>query len=239
MTSHRAVSDRIYLTKARLALLRSHVRRTGVAIPALLKMHEKKARGITSKIADDWLTGRAKTADARHYKTLIMIYETLPDKNGLLTEVSEETLLDLRKEISRSGMSARNILVRAENIPEGLTVFHAENLVRGLLRKTRRDYLEFLLSEWKKQADTSTRRITITREMLAHMLKERERTGLGPMALLRGTQNERPQGLTTNLMDSWLVGNTKSARKDHLDFVLRRWKETPSSISDSRSNIYD
>lgn len=239
MTSHRPVSDRIHLTKARLALLRSHVRRTGVAIPALLKMHKKKARGITNKIADGWLTGRVKTADARHYKTLIKIYETLPDKNELLTEVSEETLLDLRREINRSGMSARNIFVRAENIPEGLTVFHVENLVRGLLRKTRREYLEFLLSEWKKQADTTTRRITITPEMLAHMLKEKERTGLGPMALLRGTKYERPPGLTTNLMDSWLAGNTKSARKDHLDFALRRWKETPSSMSEGRSSIYD
>ncbi|MGB4106168.1 MAG: hypothetical protein WBK55_00030 [Alphaproteobacteria bacterium] len=233
MTSHRPVSNRIQLTKAKLALLRSHVRRTGVSIPALLKMHEKETRGITYKITYDWLTGRAKTAGARHFKTLIKIYETLPDKNEFFTEVSEETLLDLRKEINRSGITARNIFVRAENIPEGLTVFHVENLVRGLLKKTRREYMEFVLSEWKKQADTTTIRITITPEMFAHMLKEKERTGFGPMALLHGTKKERPQGLTTSLMDSWLAGRTKSARKDHLDYVFRRWEEMLGSMKES------
>ena len=155
----------------------------------------------------------------------------------LLNLLEEEILLNLRKEINRSGMSARNIFVRAENIPEGLTVFHVENLVRGLLKKTRREYMEFVLSEWKKQADTTTRRIPITPEMFAHMLKEKERTGFGPMALLHGTKKDRPQGLTTSLMDSWLAGRTKSARKDHLDFVLRRWEEMPGSMKKVRTII--
>ena len=231
MTSHHLVPNRVHLTEAKLALLRSHILRTGVAIPALLKMNENETRGITYKIVYDWLRGRVKTADARHYKTLIKIYKRLPDQNENYSDVSEETLSELRKEKTRTGVSARKLFESAAIIPEGLTVFHIENLTRGLLKRIRREYLEFVLSEWNKQADAPTR-TPITSEMLAHMLKEKERTGIGPMALLHGTKKDRPQGLTTSLMDSWLAGRTKSARKDHLDFVFRRWEEMPGSMKE-------
>ncbi|MBK9562689.1 MAG: hypothetical protein IPO54_06125 [Micavibrio sp.] len=228
MTSHHSAPDRIYLTEAKLASLRAHILRTGVAVPALLKAQEKETQGITYKIVYDWLTGRVKSADAKHYKILVKIYKKLPDENENYAEISEELLLKFKKEKARTGVSAKKIFQTAENIPKGLTVFHVENLTRGLVKKTRREYLEFLLSEWKKYADAPIR-ISITSEMLAHMLQEKERTGIGPMALLHGTKKDRPQGLTTSLMDSWLAGKTKSARKDHLDYVFERWRKLPGS----------
>ena len=83
MTSHHLVPNRVHLTEARLALLRSHILRTGVAIPALLKMHKKETKGITYKIVYDWLRGRVKTADAGHFKALIKIYKELPDQDEI------------------------------------------------------------------------------------------------------------------------------------------------------------
>lgn len=231
MTSNHSIPDRIHLTEAKLASLRAHILRTGVSVRALLKLHEKEAQGITYKIVYDWLTGRVKSADARHYKTIIEIYKSLPDENEHYAEVSEGTLLALHREKNRTRVSARQLFARADHVPEGLTVFHVENMVRGLVKKTRREYLEFVLRQWEMQPDAPIR-VPITPDILARMLQEKERTGVGPMALLHNTNKERPQRLTTSLIGSWLEGKTKSARKDHLAFVLRRWKTMPSAIKE-------
>lgn len=58
---------------------------------------------------------------------------------------------------------------------------------------------------------------------LLHTLKgHQERTGIGPATLLSGCK-DRPGCLTGALIRSWMSGSTKSARRDHLEFVLRRW----------------
>ncbi len=236
MPANRLNSDRVVLTEEKLSSLRAHIERTGITIPALLKGHKEETKGITYKIVYDWLTGRIKTADANHYETLIKIFEKFPDLNEEYIYVSQEIVKTLQREKARSGVSTKKLFQEAEIIPEGLTAVHAENIVRDLTKKTRHSYLEFLINEWKKQPD-SIPRIPITPEILTKMLGEKERTGIGPMALLRDTKKVRPRGLTTSIIDSWLEGRTTSARKDHLDFALDRWQKLPTQRRQDKTNV--
>lgn len=74
------------------------------------------------------------------------------------------------------------------------------------------------------------KRITITRALRNKLISERERTGLGPMRLLRGTRQEKPAGLTSKIIGNWLNGSTQVAKSEHLNFVLKRFEEfTPDN----------
>lgn len=52
----------------------------------------------------------------------------------------------------------------------------------------------------------------------------RKETGTGPHALLRGTKEDRPDGLDAAMVQRWLRGGAQTARKDHLDYVLGKWR---------------
>lgn len=232
MRSHDSDPGRLYLTEQHLTSVRTHLERTGVSVRALLKMHKKETQGITNKMVYDWLTGRIKSADSKHYQVLIGLLETTPDWEAEHVKVSEEILKMLKEEQHRSGVSPQALMQRIDYIPEGLTVYHIENVMRGLTKTTRRTYMELLISEWKKQPDAPAR-VPITSDLARHMMKEKGRTGIGPMALLWNTKEIRPSGLTTSLMDAWLSRRTRSARKDHIDFVLERWRKMPNAVTDN------
>lgn len=71
----------------------------------------------------------------------------------------------------------------------------------------------------------------ITAELLEKLKAERERTGVGPTALLRGTASdpERPPTLKGIMITNWLSGTAKSARPGHVFYVLKRWAALPDA----------
>ncbi|PHR21617.1 MAG: hypothetical protein COA41_00455 [Sphingopyxis sp.] len=84
-------------------------------------------------------------------------------------------------------------------------------------------------------------RIEITDEIRAHLKAEHERTGAGIQRLFRGTNDLRPDGLTSSsIVHNWLSGSNKTARQDHLDWVIDAYKNfgTPKAQS-SRLIITD
>ena len=46
------------------------------------------------------------------------------------------------------------------------------------------------------------------------------RTGVGVAKLLRGTKNNRPRGLSANVIHGWLSGATTSANPEHIKWVF-------------------
>ncbi|MGQ0526647.1 MAG: hypothetical protein ACT4OY_01230 [Alphaproteobacteria bacterium] len=64
----------------------------------------------------------------------------------------------------------------------------------------------------------------ITPELLATLRDYKARTGVAVMALLNKSPEDVPQGLTSTLINSWLEGKTKSARKAYLEYVLNEWR---------------
>ncbi|APG63116.1 hypothetical protein LPB140_10340 [Sphingorhabdus lutea] len=67
-------------------------------------------------------------------------------------------------------------------------------------------------------------RIEITDDMRAKLISEKERTGLGGIAILRDQRGNCPNGLTSDMIDGWRTGKRKSAKSEHLEWVIERYE---------------
>ncbi len=61
--------------------------------------------------------------------------------------------------------------------------------------------------------------------MRALLQSHKRRTGIGEVALLRGAA-DKPDGLTSDTIAKWMRGDSATGRKDHVEYVLRRWDES-------------
>lgn len=73
--------------------------------------------------------------------------------------------------------------------------------------------------------------VPITDEVRRQLTAERERTGVGPTALMRGTAHDpnRPKTLKGQTISLWLSGKIQRARQSQLDYVLKRWAALPDT----------
>lgn len=70
--------------------------------------------------------------------------------------------------------------------------------------------------------------VTISDELRAHLRREQERTGIGPMRLLRNA-HEKPARLNSSTVSGWLGGVTRTASAAQFDYVLKRWAILPDN----------
>lgn len=71
--------------------------------------------------------------------------------------------------------------------------------------------------------------IDITDEMIQDILFHKKRTGVGPQKLLRGKRGSVPVGLSSSTVYNWIRKVSKSAKREHLDYVLGLWKTLPDN----------
>ncbi|WP_370173005.1 MULTISPECIES: hypothetical protein [Hyphomonas] len=64
--------------------------------------------------------------------------------------------------------------------------------------------------------------------MIETLRNERERTSIGPQALLKG-RDDMPEGLNAAMVTHWLGGRVKSVEKDHFAYVLKLWFAEPTN----------
>lgn len=72
-------------------------------------------------------------------------------------------------------------------------------------------------------------RVPITNAIREELKRLRADTGVGAMRLLRG-QLDHPKGLNSANISTWLSGKSASAKKEHLDYVLLRWRQADSIL---------
>ena len=65
-----------------------------------------------------------------------------------------------------------------------------------------------------------TERISLSKAHVELLRSEIARTGAGPQQILRGLFRQTPEGLSSNQIRNWAEGRTKTARRDHFDWVL-------------------
>lgn len=58
--------------------------------------------------------------------------------------------------------------------------------------------------------------------LIAELQAERDRTSIGPQALLK-PYKDKPKGLNHAMVTHWLGGRIKTAKREHLDFVKAAW----------------
>ena len=83
--------------------------------------------------------------------------------------------------------------------------------------------------------DMKAQRHPITADYLDRLRAEKERTGFAQWALLNGADIV-PEGLSSRMIGYWLSGQTKTATREHLDFVLDQWARLPDKPPPITSN---
>lgn len=93
-------------------------------------------------------------------------------------------------------------------------------------REARSDHLEWVLARGKALSKSSAPRVPVSAAIREKLIAERERTGVGQTRLLSEAPDV-PFDLRADIVSAWINGSIASARKDYLDWVLRRWEALP------------
>ena len=72
-------------------------------------------------------------------------------------------------------------------------------------------------------------RIPLTESRIAELKAEIERVGIGPYKMFTG-RDDLPEGLTVNMINSWLDGRVGSADPALFAYVLQCYREAPRVI---------
>lgn len=144
---------------------------------------------------------------------------------GERVKITEEILETMKAEISRTGVGAFALFSKIDNPPDRLNRSLIAAWLYGSLKTARKDLLDFVLEYWKTLPDCNL--IDLTPELVAELSKEKERTGIGEVALLRGTRPSAHNGLCSAMVRQWLVGTAQRADKANVEFVMARWKALP------------
>lgn len=71
--------------------------------------------------------------------------------------------------------------------------------------------------------------IPLTDDIVQQLRAHQARTGIGPAQLLEDAE-DKPPGLRTTDIRSWLAHRNKTAQKDLIDYVIRRWAAMPDQV---------
>lgn len=85
----------------------------------------------------------------------------------------------------------------------------------------------YLLDRYAKLPDIPSERAPISDIFRQKLHTERKRTGVSSAGLLIEA-SDPPDGLTANIINSWLTGRAKTARKDHMDWVIATYRRAPN-----------
>jgi len=136
----------------------------------------------------------------------------------------------MRGHMKRTGFGVQKLLGHAESLPDGLNCSLVSSWFRGDIKTARKDYLDFVLMQWQALPDTNL--IDLKPELIAAMNAEKQRTGVGECALLRGLRPNDHGGLSSEMVRQWLSGKAQRASQTHVDFVLARWKALPDHVDE-------
>lgn len=144
---------------------------------------------------------------------------------------------EISAHVARLGRSLGRIFqaYAAGNVPQDLNTDILSRWMRGQARFAKARHVGFVLqmlrdarpvaSDEDPQPEVARGRIVIDDALISQIEGFIAQTGMGASAMLRGRRHETPRGLSSGMVASWLRGKVKSARKDHVDFMLRIWGE--------------
>lgn len=202
--------------------------RTGTGPRKLLAGAVDIPDGLTEAVIWHWLTNprEAKRARRGHFKYVCKRWRELPN-HAYPAYISKERVSvtpEARAELCRLQTETRigtSVLLRgATDKPAGLTGAKVKQWMDGAVKTSPPGHLEYVLKRWRK----IPKRIALTTELIEPLRALQSQTGIGAWALLRGAC-DMPDKLSPTVVSSWLGNRTKNARKDHYDYVLRRWKD--------------
>lgn len=103
--------------------------------------------------------------------------------------------------------------------------------MKGRLKYAPKEHLEYVLSKWEALPVFECGQMT--EDILSILKAHYHRTKIGPKSLLKDAA-DKPEGLRPHIIAAWLNARSRSYRKDHLKYVLKRWSAMPDAMITSR-----
>lgn len=128
----------------------------------------------------------------------------------------------LQREHQRTGVGPMALLRGRKDKPAGLTAGMVNTWLNGSCTSAQPGHIAYVLARWRQASPI----VAISDEIRTELLAHKDRTDIGAIALLRRDE-DKPDKLTPALLQTWLSGICRSARQDHLDYVLRRYRALP------------
>jgi hypothetical protein len=175
-------------------------------------------------------------------KSLRPYARTKPDA-GQWVDLTAEMLTHLSSELIRTGASVPELLRSPQTAPVGLTAGIIACWRSGRTATVNPEFWVFVVDRLAQLPDRlpvppklprtfpkrhlqDYRRITV--EECAELQRQRTRTGLGGVRLMKQA-TDRPAGLSGANVQSWLNQQTASASPEHLEFVLNLYRSQPDA----------
>lgn len=230
-------ADRVAITDEIRTCLQAHKSRSKLGTTRLLRDAGGVPAGLNPQMIQSWIRGDAKTARQDHLRFVLAEWAQRPAVE--MVAITPSILQALHQEKVRTGLGAIRLLRSGTNRPDGLTHRMVQAWLDGGTRTARKDHLEFALETWRshetRKVPKPPRRSLATESDYAILQpKDREflhaqkdRTGRGTHSLL-ANMPDVPDGLTPRVIEGWLDGRCRKARKDHLAYVRKLWKRLPT-----------
>jgi len=140
------------------------------------------------------------------------------------TTLTDEIVARIEAEIARTGVAPHEI-ERPNQAGGSLKRSKIKTWRRRRVETASREELNTFFDAYSRLPDNP--RIPITPELRDRMRKEIERTGVSPSILFPNTRCEGDVSPRGNTVWLWMNGNIKSAPREHVAYVLEKWRTLP------------
>lgn len=217
----------VELTDAVLARLEGLIARTGKSPAAIWQLGPERPPGLTRQLVRRWLNGKEREARKDFLDDVLARYERAAVNHPKVDRAAERRTVAWRRQ---TGVNVEFLLQGRTDLPEGLSLGLACLICRGEAPDAPEHFRQYL--DRLRQQRPDLERVEITVEQVEALRLRIIQTGVSARALLERSE-DCPSGLTEPVIKCWLSGGTKSARKDHLDFVFRAYaRDELTNLSD-------
>lgn len=145
-------------------------------------------------------------------------------------KINRQTKALIEQEISRTGLGPQAILRGTRtNRPDGMSFGIIQAWRSGQIKTAREDHLEYLLERWRSMPNAITR-LPMSEEIHMRIRTEIDRTGVGIVKLLKLFADEKPEGLSTSLLNNYSCGKGATVRVDYYMFAINSWAKLPNKV---------
>jgi len=221
--------DYIEVTGKMMDELEAHIKRTSMSADSLINKSRDVPEGLTSGTVRGWIAKTTQSVKEDHWIWVMQRYSKLGGKLTLGDE-SRQTLSD---QFERTGVGSKVLLDTAgTSIPKGLK----KSVIDGwkYANNAHYDHWNWVMEEYKKLPNSLKSSVKISKSIE----RQKKRTGIGSVNLLKNASAPCPKGLTHTMVNSWESQSTKHIKQDHWDWVMEEYKNLPDivKITPSRRN---
>jgi len=217
------------------SVINEHIERTGIGAYTILRGQvPEKPKGINGRLVSNFLKNQGIRIRKDYLAYALKRWEETPDRVGgpkkkryiapkeNYAEISTKDLERLQH-FRDIGLTPTELIRKAKNVPDGVNAQTVVCWVNGTISNAQPHCVAFVLDEYEKLARHPQRPIIITDKMRKTLKAYRDQTGIGGITLLKNSQNF-PGKLSGTMIAQWLNGQSKTARKDHWDYVMSAYE---------------